>query len=427
MTRYIFVTGGVVSSLGKGIASASLAAILESRGLNVTILKLDPYINVDPGTMSPFQHGEVFVTDDGAETDLDLGHYERYIRKTMGKRNNFTSGRVYEDVLRKERRGDYLGGTVQVIPHITDEIKRRIVEGAGDVDVALVEIGGTVGDIESQPFLEAIRQLSLDVGYFNSLIVHLTLLPHVFSSGEIKTKPTQHSVMKLREIGLSPDFIFCRTSRKVTKPIKEKLALFCNVKSSHVIENRDVSSIYEVPLLFEKQNVTEMICKRLQLKNKPSIEKLENFMNIYKNPTHTVRIAMCGKYTELHDAYKSILESFVHAGVENNTKVDVSWINTEKIHNDNHAKKAFKNIDDMLWKDAGCSTELDYAEQSSWILFLKYLDDLEGERAIEAELVGKPYHFIIDEQHHWSRWAAPKRTDGSFDHDAALSGDDLIE
>ena len=349
-TKFIFVLGGVMSGLGKGISASSIGYLLKSAGLRVNILKLDPYLNVDPGTMNPYQHGEVFVLDDGSETDLDLGHYERFIDENMSKDNNATAGQIYSTVLEKERLGEYLGQTVQVIPHVTDEIKNRIYQlsESSKYDIVICEVGGTVGDIESLPFLEAIRQLSLDVGYFNSLIVHLTLLPHVFSSGEIKTKPTQHSVMKLREIGLSPDFIFCRTSRKVTKPIKEKLALFCNVKPSHVIENRDVSSIYEVPLLFEKQNVTEMICKRLQLKNKPSIEKLENFMNIYKNPTHTVRIAMCGKYTELHDAYKSILESFVHAGVENNTKVDISWINTEKISNDNHAKKAFKNIDGIL-------------------------------------------------------------------------------
>ena len=349
-TKFIFVLGGVMSGLGKGISASSIGYLLKSAGLKVNILKLDPYLNVDPGTMNPYQHGEVFVLDDGSETDLDLGHYERFIDENMSKDNNATAGQIYSTVLEKERLGEYLGETVQVIPHVTDEIKNRIYQlsESNKYDIVICEVGGTVGDIESLPFLEAIRQLSLDVGYFNSLIIHLTLLPHVFSSGEIKTKPTQHSVMKLREIGLSPDFIFCRTSHKVTKPIKEKLALFCNVKSSHVIENRDVSSIYEVPLLFEKQNVTGMICKRLQLKNKPSVKKLENFMNTYKNPSHTVRIAMCGKYTELHDAYKSILESFVHAGVENNTKVDVLWINTEKIHNDNHAKKAFKNIDGIL-------------------------------------------------------------------------------
>ena len=331
-TKFIFVLGGVMSGLGKGISASSIGYLLKSAGLKVNILKLDPYLNVDPGTMNPYQHGEVFVLDDGSETDLDLGHYERFIDENMSKDNNATAGQIYSTVLDKERLGDYLGETVQVIPHVTDEIKNRIYElsKSNKYDIVICEVGGTVGDIESLPFLEAIRQLSLDVGYFNSLIIHLTLLPHVFSSGEIKTKPTQHSVMKLREIGLAPDFIFCRTSQSINKSIREKLALFCNVKPSHVIENKDVSSIYEVPLLFEKQNVTKMILNRLQLKNKPSVDRLQKFVNTYKNPDHNVKIAMCGKYTELHDAYKSILESFVHAGVENNTSVEVVWINTEK-------------------------------------------------------------------------------------------------
>ncbi|MEC7822799.1 MAG: CTP synthase [Candidatus Neomarinimicrobiota bacterium] len=349
-TKFIFVLGGVMSGLGKGISASSIGYLLKSSGLKVNILKLDPYLNVDPGTMNPYQHGEVFVLDDGSETDLDLGHYERFIDENMSKDNNATAGQIYSTVLDKERLGDYLGETVQVIPHVTDEIKNRIYElsKSNKYDIVICEVGGTVGDIESLPFLEAIRQLSLDVGYFNSLIIHLTLLPHVFSSGEIKTKPTQHSVMKLREIGLTPDFIFCRTSQSINKSIKEKLALFCNVKPSHVIENKDVSSIYEVPLLFEKQNVTKMILDRLQLKNKPSVDKLQKFVNTYKNPDHNIKIAMCGKYTELHDAYKSILESFIHAGVENNTNVEVVWINTEKIHNDNHAKKTFEGIDGIL-------------------------------------------------------------------------------
>ena len=349
-TKFIFVLGGVMSGLGKGISASSIGYLLKSAGLKVNILKLDPYLNVDPGTMNPYQHGEVFVLDDGSETDLDLGHYERFIDENMSKDNNATAGQIYSTVLDKERLGDYLGETVQVIPHVTDEIKNRIYElsKSNKYDIVICEVGGTVGDIESLPFLEAIRQLSLDVGYFNSLIIHLTLLPHVFSSGEIKTKPTQHSVMKLREIGLAPDFIFCRTSQSINKSIREKLALFCNVKPSHVIENKDVSSIYEVPLLFEKQNVTKMILNRLQLKNKPSVDRLQKFVNTYKNPDHNVKIAMCGKYTELHDAYKSILESFVHAGVENNTSVEVVWINTEKIHNDKDAKNVFKGIDGIL-------------------------------------------------------------------------------
>jgi len=349
-TKFIFVLGGVMSGLGKGISASSIGYLLKSAGLKVNILKLDPYLNIDPGTMNPYQHGEVFVLDDGSETDLDLGHYERFIDENMSKHNNATSGQIYSTVLDKERSGQYLGETVQVIPHITDEIKQRInnLADSKKYDVIICEVGGTVGDIESLPFLEAIRQFSLDVGYFNSLIIHLTLLPYIFASGEIKTKPTQHSVMKLREIGLSPDFIFCRTSYEISQDIKYKLALFCNVKSDHVIENKDVSSIYEVPLLLEKQNITEMICDRFQLNNKPSIKKLQSFVGTYKNPEHNVKIAMCGKYTELHDAYKSITEAFVHAGVENNTTVEVVWVNTEKIKNDKDAVKIFDGIDGIL-------------------------------------------------------------------------------
>ena len=349
-TKFIFVLGGVMSGLGKGISASSIGYLLKSAGLKVNILKLDPYLNIDPGTMNPYQHGEVFVLDDGSETDLDLGHYERFIDENMSKHKNATSGQIYSTVLDKERSGQYLGETVQVIPHITDEIKQRInnLADSKKYDVIICEVGGTVGDIESLPFLEAIRQFSLDVGYFNSLIIHLTLLPYIFASGEIKTKPTQHSVMKLREIGLSPDFIFCRTSYEISQDIKDKLALFCNVKSDHVIENKDVSSIYEVPLLLEKQNITEMICDRFQLNNKPSIKKLQSFVGTYKNPEHNVKIAMCGKYTELHDAYKSITEAFVHAGVENNTTVEVVWVNTEKIKNDKDAVKIFGGIDGIL-------------------------------------------------------------------------------
>ena len=349
-TKFIFVLGGVMSGLGKGISASSIGYLLKSAGLKVNILKLDPYLNVDPGTMNPYQHGEVFVLDDGSETDLDLGHYERFIDENMSSMNNATAGQVYSTVLDKERSGSYLGETVQVIPHITDEIKGRMnaLAKSKKYDVIICEVGGTVGDIESLPFLEAIRQLSLDLGHQNSLIIHLTLLPFIDASGELKTKPTQHSVMKLREIGLTPDFIFCRTQNKVTKDIKDKLALFCNVQASHVIENRDVSSIYEVPLLLEEQNITKKICQRLGLKNKPSIDKLKNFIKTYKNPGSAIKIAMCGKYTELHDAYKSITESFIHAGVENNTKVEIVWVNTEKIKNDKQAHKAFDNIDGIL-------------------------------------------------------------------------------
>ena len=349
-TKFIFVLGGVMSGLGKGISASSIGYLLKSAGLKVNILKLDPYLNVDPGTMNPYQHGEVFVLDDGSETDLDLGHYERFIDENMSKKNNATSGQIYSTVLDKERSGSYLGETVQVIPHVTDEIKNRIniLADFKKYDVIICEVGGTVGDIESLPFLEAIRQLSLDVGYYNSLIIHLTLLPFIDASGELKTKPTQHSVMKLREIGLSPDFIFCRTKNEIGKEIREKLALFCNVKPSHVIENKDVSSIYEVPLLLEDQNITKMICERLDLKNKPSIKKLRNFIKTYKNPGSLIKIAMCGKYTELHDAYKSIIESFIHSGVENNTAVEVVWINTEKIKSDDDAIKIFEGIDGIL-------------------------------------------------------------------------------
>ena len=349
-TKFIFVLGGVMSGLGKGISASSIGYLLKSAGLKVNILKLDPYLNIDPGTMNPYQHGEVFVLDDGSETDLDLGHYERFIDENMSSMNNATAGQVYSTVLDKERSGSYLGETVQVIPHVTDEIKNRMnaLAKSKKYDVVICEVGGTVGDIESLPFLEAIRQLSLDLGYQNSLIIHLTLLPFIDASGELKTKPTQHSVMKLREIGLTPDFIFCRTQNKVTKDIREKLALFCNVQASHVIENRDVSSIYEVPLLLEEQNITKKICQRLGLKNKPSIDKLKNFIKTYKNPGSTIKIAMCGKYTELHDAYKSITESFIHAGVENNTKVEVIWVNTEQIKNDKQAHKAFEHIDGIL-------------------------------------------------------------------------------
>ena len=349
-TKFIFVLGGVMSGLGKGISASSIGYLLKSAGLKVNILKLDPYLNIDPGTMNPYQHGEVFVLDDGSETDLDLGHYERFIDENMSKKNNATSGQIYSTVLDKERSGSYLGETVQVIPHVTDEIKNRIniLADFKKYDVIICEVGGTVGDIESLPFLEAIRQLSLDVGYYNSLIIHLTLLPFIDASGELKTKPTQHSVMKLREIGLSPDFIFCRTKNEIGKEIREKLALFCNVKPSHVIENKDVSSIYEVPLLLEDQNITKMICERLDLKNKPSIKKLRNFIKTYKNPGSLIKIAMCGKYTELHDAYKSIIESFIHSGVENNTAVEVVWINTEKIKSDEDAIKIFEDIDGIL-------------------------------------------------------------------------------
>ncbi|ABC28702.1 CTP synthase [Hahella chejuensis KCTC 2396] len=333
MTRYIFVTGGVVSSLGKGIASASLAAILEARGLKVTILKLDPYINVDPGTMSPFQHGEVFVTEDGAETDLDLGHYERFIRTTMTKRNNFTTGRVYETVLRKERRGDYLGGTVQVIPHITDEIKRRIVEGAGDADVALVEIGGTVGDIESLPFLEATRQLKVEVGSRRALFMHLTLVPYIATAGEVKTKPTQHSVKEMRSIGLQPDILVCRSEHSIDQSSRRKIALFTNVEERAVIALEDAKSIYSIPMMLHAQGLDEIIVERFGLECGPAdLSEWQSVVDNEANPEHEVTIAMVGKYMELLDAYKSLIEALKHAGIRNKTKVNIRYIDSEQVY-----------------------------------------------------------------------------------------------
>ncbi len=348
--KYIFVLGGVISGLGKGIAAASIGYLLKSSGLKVTILKLDPYLNVDPGTMNPYQHGEVFVLDDGSETDLDLGHYERFIDLDMSKTNNATSGQVYSTVLDRERRGDYLGATIQVIPHITDEIISRIklVNSPKKYDVVICEVGGTVGDIESQPFMEAIRQLSLEVGYHNHTIIHVTLVPYILASEELKTKPTQHSVMKLREIGLSPDMILARTEYPLTKEVKQKIGLFGNVNPEHVIEGTEVQSIYEVPLTLYKQNVGEIIMDRLQLPGKLNVSYLEKFITKFKKPSHQVNIAMCGKYTELPDAYKSVLEAFIHAGVENDARVNVHWVSTEDIKSDKDAEKTFKNMDGIL-------------------------------------------------------------------------------
>ena len=349
-TKYIFVLGGVMSGLGKGIAASSLGYILKNSGLKVTILKLDPYLNVDPGTMNPYQHGEVFVLDDGSETDLDLGHYERFIDVSMTRNNNATAGQIYSTVLEKERKGEYLGQTVQVIPHVTDEIIKRIksVNKPKKYDVVICEVGGTVGDIESLPFMEAIRQLSLNVGPQNHLIMHVTLLPYVDASGELKSKPTQHSVMKLREIGLSPDMILCRSQHHIDKSVREKIALFCNVRSDHVFEGRDVQSIYEVPLLLHEQNMGHLVNERLQLNKEPDLSKLKNFVHNYKNPQVELTIAMCGKYTELIDSYKSVLESFVHAGVENSARVNIKWVKTDKITNDKSASKQFKDVDGIL-------------------------------------------------------------------------------
>ncbi len=332
MTRYIFVTGGVVSSLGKGIASASLAAILEARGLKVTMLKLDPYINVDPGTMSPIQHGEVFVTEDGAETDLDLGHYERFIRTTMSKRNNFTAGRIYQHVLRKERRGDYLGGTVQVIPHITDEIKRRVIEGAGDADVALVEIGGTVGDIESLPFMEAVRQLKAELGFTRAMFMHLTLVPYIATAGEIKTKPSQHSVKELRSIGIQPDILVCRSDFPIPDSSRRKLSLFTNVEERAVVSLPDADTIYNIPRMLSDQNLDDIVIERFNLEcNDADLSEWDRVADAHLNPEGEVKIAMVGKYMELLDAYKSLIEALSHAGIALKKKVRIECIDSEKV------------------------------------------------------------------------------------------------
>jgi CTP synthase len=332
--KFIFVTGGVVSSLGKGIAASSLGMLLKARGLRVTIQKFDPYINVDPGTMNPFQHGEVYVTEDGAETDLDLGHYERFLNENMNRQNNTTTGQVYYEVITRERRGDYLGATVQVIPHITDEIKRRMwnIAKTGRYDVIIVEVGGTVGDIEGGPYLEAIRQFTLDVGRRNAINIHLTLIPYIKAAGEIKTKPTQHSVKTLLEIGLQPDILICRTEKPLTKELKNKIALFCNVETRSVIEGRDVKSIYEVPLLYEQEGLPGIVIEKLNLKcGKPDLKQWMRFVNKVKKPSGKVRIAVCGKYIELKDAYKSISESFVHAGAANDVEVQLDLIRAEDV------------------------------------------------------------------------------------------------
>jgi CTP synthase len=336
--KYIFVTGGVVSSLGKGIASASLGLLLKSRGLRVTVQKFDPYINVDPGTMNPFQHGEVYVTDDGAESDLDLGHYERFLDTSMSRQNNSTTGQVYYEVISRERRGDYLGATVQVIPHITDEIKKRIGQlgVSGKYDVIITEVGGTVGDIESLPFLEAIRQFTLHIGHRNALNIHVTLVPYIKSAGELKTKPTQHSVKTLLEIGVQPDILICRTERRLSKEMKEKIALFCNVESQSVIEGRDVETIYEIPLMFEKEGLDSIVIEKLNLKcGKSDLRQWSRAVNRIKNPSDHVTIGVVGKYTDLKDAYKSINESFIHAGAENDVAVELKWIRAEDLDGTN--------------------------------------------------------------------------------------------
>src|SRR5574337_596932 len=336
-TKFIFVTGGVLSSLGKGLASASIGCLLESRGFRVTLLKCDPYINVDPGTMSPFQHGEVFVTDDGAETDLDLGHYERFIETRMKQANNFTTGRIYQSVLEKERRGDYLGKTVQVIPHVTNEIQEYIRRGAGigtaqEMDVAIVEIGGTVGDIESLPFLEAVRQMSLKMGPTNAAFVHLTLVPWIAAAGELKTKPTQHSVQKLREIGIMPDVLLCRADREIPNDEREKISLFTNVPKHGVISMWDVDTIYKVPRMLHEQGLDEQICMKLQLLTRPAnLARWDRLVHELAHPLHEVTIAMCGKYTELSDSYKSLNEALRHAGIHHHTRVKIEYVDSETI------------------------------------------------------------------------------------------------
>lgn len=347
MTRYIFITGGVVSSLGKGIASASLAALLEARNLKLSMLKLDPYINVDPGTMSPFQHGEVYVTDDGAETDLDLGHYERYIRRRTSQKSNFTSGRVYANVLQKERRGEYLGATVQVIPHITDEIKRLLLDGAGDADVALVEIGGTVGDIESQPFLEAIRQLAIELGRSRTIFVHLTLVPFIATAGEIKTKPTQHSVKELRSIGIQPDVLLCRAQQPLPEDERRKIALFTNVEERAVVSCEDVKYIYELPRRLQAQGLDDIVVEKLKLDVPPAdLHEWDHVVEAMANAEQSVTVAMVGKYVDLVDAYKSLNESLIHAGIQTRSRVKVRYVDSEKLEDEGLAE--LEDVDAIL-------------------------------------------------------------------------------
>ena len=348
MGKFIFVTGGVVSSLGKGLASAAIGNLLESRALKITFLKLDPYINVDPGTMNPYQHGEVFVTDDGAETDLDLGHYERYTSLTLTKENNYTTGRIYHSVIMKERRGDYLGATVQVVPHITDEIKSSILRVAQDTDVAIVEIGGTVDDIESLPFLEAIRQIPYDVGRENVLYVHLTLVPYIGAAGELKTKPTQHSVNKLREIGIQPNILLCRTDRYLPPDLKEKIALFCNVEKGAVITAKDVETVYEVPIVFRKEGLDDLIVRLLNIgAGPPDLREWDAMVQKIKRPKHEISIALVGKYIGLKESYKSLAEALVHGGIDHETRVNIHWIESEDIERQG-TERVLRDADGIL-------------------------------------------------------------------------------
>lgn len=350
-TKYVFVTGGVVSSLGKGITAASLGRLLKSRGISVTIQKFDPYINIDPGTMSPYQHGEVFVTEDGAETDLDLGHYERFIDMNLSKNSNVTTGKIYHSVISKERKGDYLGGTVQVIPHITNEIKERAkrVTKEGQVDVVITEIGGTVGDMESLPFLEAIRQMKYDVGEENVMYIHVTLVPYLGKSGELKTKPTQHSVKELRSIGIQPDIIVCRSEHPLTKDMKDKIALFCNLKSDHVVENLDAQTLYEIPLMLQNEGLDSLVIEKLKLpKNESNLLDWKKIVEKEKSLENNVNIALVGKYVELKDAYISVAESLKHAGIENSVKVDIHWISSEELENTQTPEKILEKMDGIL-------------------------------------------------------------------------------
>lgn len=348
-TKYIFVTGGVVSSLGKGLASASIGALLENRGLNITIMKLDPYINVDPGTMNPLQHGEVFVTDDGAETDLDLGHYERFTHAKLTKYNNFTTGKVYHSVIEKERRGEYLGKTVQVIPHITDEIKSRIIQGSKDVDLAIIEIGGTVGDIESLPFLEAIRQLRYDLGDENVIYIHLTLVPHLDASGELKTKPTQHSVQRLREIGIQPNILLCRTKYILNSEIKNKIALFCNLNPRSVFTAIDVKNIYEVPIKLHEEGIDEKIIELLNIwTRKPDLKEWKALQKSINQPQKSVTIGVVGKYVDLTDSYKSLNEALIHGGLKNDSEVKLTFFDSEQLEDEKKLDKVFADVDGIL-------------------------------------------------------------------------------
>ena len=348
-TRYIFITGGVVSSLGKGIAAASLGRLLVERGLTVSIMKFDPYLNVDPGTMSPFQHGEVYVTDDGAETDLDLGHYERFIDRPVSQDNNVTTGRIYQAVIAKERSGQYLGSTVQVIPHITDEIKSAIRRSAPGHDVVITEVGGTVGDIESLPFLEAIRQFRQEIGRDNALFIHLTLVPYIAAAGEVKTKPTQHSVRELMQIGIQPDILICRSERPLSPDIRRKIALFCNVDFSCVVESPDVASIYEIPVRFHQQGLDGVVCERLRLETpEPDLGEWDQIVERVLRPTNAVKIAVVGKYTDLHDAYKSVQEALIHGGIANDSRVEIVWLGSDQFTDAARAAELLQGVDGLL-------------------------------------------------------------------------------